>query len=355
MHTLTTTDITQGLALPYAAQALMGTGGAVFVLLMVFMACTSGFSADIVSVAAVFTYDVYGAYINPTSSGGKLLRMSHLAVVIWSLCMAIIATGITYTTIGVNYLVTCMGIFTSCAVWPFYCTTLWKRQNKMAVTVAPILGSITAISCWLGSTYAIYGTVTVATTSGILPLVIGNSVSLVSGALYSIICTFAFGPDDFDWSRAMTGIQVVDDSDIKGLTSEQLAQEKAGEVLTPEQDRALRTGKVKAIIIACVLCAIFVIIWPMPMYGTNYVFSKGFFRFWVALMFLWAFGAALTITILPLVEGRKTIKLFFSTMILGKQPKGDVVEGTTVEESPSPDAESDREADKAVEEKDVAL
>ena len=53
MHTITATDISQGLALPYAAQALMGTGGAVFVLIMVFMACTSGFSADIVCLPSL--------------------------------------------------------------------------------------------------------------------------------------------------------------------------------------------------------------------------------------------------------------------------------------------------------------
>ncbi|KAJ9621346.1 hypothetical protein H2203_007398 [Taxawa tesnikishii (nom. ined.)] len=238
MHTLTASDIAQGLALPYAAQALMGTGGAVFILIMVFMACTSGFSADIVSIAAVFTYDVYGAYINPTASGGKLLRMSHLAVVIWSVCMAIIATGITRTTIGVNYLVTCMGVFTSCAVWPFYCTILWSRQNKVALVCAPILGSITAIACWLGSTHALYGTVSVATTSNILPLVIGNAVSLVSGALYSIVLTFVFGPDTFDWDLLKTGIRVVDDSDIAGLTAEQIAQQLAGETLTPDAERS---------------------------------------------------------------------------------------------------------------------
>lgn len=255
--------------------------------------------------------------------------MSHLAVVIWSVCMAIIATGLTFTTIGVNYLVTCMGVFTSCAVWPFYCTVLWKRQNKIAVIVAPILGSITAFSCWLGSTHALYGSVTVATTSNILPLVIGNAVSLVSGALYSIICTFVFGADDFDWERLKTDMIVVDDSDIKGVSAEQLAQQSAGEHLTPEQDKALRSGKIKAIVIACTLCAIFVIIWPMPMYGTNYIFSKPFFTFWVAITFLWAWGAALVITVTPLVEGRKTIALFFSTMILGKKPPGKdvVVEG----------------------------
>jgi hypothetical protein len=49
----------------------------------------------------------------------------------------------------------------------------------------------------------------------------------------------------------------------------------------------------------------------MPMYGSDYIFSKPFFRFWVALTFLWAFGAALTITLMPLIEGRKTITMFW--------------------------------------------
>lgn len=49
---------------------------------------------------------------------------------------------------------------------------------------------------------------------------------------------------------------------------------------------------------------------PMPMYGSSYVFSKNFFRFWVALTFLWAFGATLVITILPLWEGRHSIAKF---------------------------------------------
>lgn len=258
--------------------------------------------------------------------------MSHLAVVIWSVCMAIIATGITRTTIGVNYLVTCMGVFTSCAVWPFYCTILWSRQNKVALVCAPILGSITAIACWLGSTHALYGTVSVATTSNILPLVIGNAVSLVSGALYSIVLTFVFGPDTFDWDLLKTGIRVVDDSDIAGLTAEQIAQQLAGETLTPDAERSLRRGKFKAILTACVLCAIFVVIFPMPMYGTNYVFSKPFFRFWVALTFVWAFAATLVITVMPLWEGRRTIALFFSTMIRGREPPRSV-EGVVVRKS----------------------
>jgi len=93
-RSMTAEEVAKGLPLPYAAQALMGKGGAGFILLMTFMACTSGFSADIVAVASVWTYDVYGTYINPKATGGKLVKMSHIGVVIWSICMAIIATGI---------------------------------------------------------------------------------------------------------------------------------------------------------------------------------------------------------------------------------------------------------------------
>ena len=189
------------------------------------------------------------------------MRMSQFAVVIWSVCMAIIATGISQTSIGVNYLVTCMGVFTCCAVFPIYSTVLWKRQNRIAVVVAPVLGSVTAIASWLGSAYALEGAVTVDTTSQILPLVIGNATSLLSGAIYSIICTFLFGKDTFDWQGLAAGIIVVDDSDIPGLTAEQLAEQTAKEHLTPEVARALKRGKMKAILIAMTLCFIFVIIW----------------------------------------------------------------------------------------------
>ncbi|MCJ1432657.1 hypothetical protein MMC27_002014 [Xylographa pallens] len=79
---MTAVEVSQGLPFLYAAQALMGKGGSFFVLLMTFMACTSGFSADIVAVASVFRYDVYGAYINPNATGGRLLKMSHIAVVV---------------------------------------------------------------------------------------------------------------------------------------------------------------------------------------------------------------------------------------------------------------------------------
>ena len=119
--------------------------------------------------------------------------------------------------------------------------------------VAPILGSITAIICWLTSTKALEGTISIATTSQILPLVIGNATSLICGILYSVLCTFIFGADDFDWERFKTEIKVVDDRDVKGLTAEQLAQQQKRAHLAPEEKKALKRGK-KLGILYSVVC-----------------------------------------------------------------------------------------------------
>ena len=191
-----------------------------------------------------------------------------------------------------------------------YSTILWKRQNKVAIVVAPILGSITAIASWLGSANALEGSVTIDTTSEVLPLVIGNTVSLISGVVYSIICTYVFGPANFDWELFKKEIKISDDSDVKGLTEEQLAQQLKTEHLSLEDENSLRKGKKLGILTAGILCAIFVVLWPLPMYGTRYVFSRDFFRGWVTITFLFGWIASLVIVLWPLWQGRKTLMLF---------------------------------------------
>jgi hypothetical protein len=207
--------------------------------------------------------------------------MSHIAVAVWCVAMAAIAAGISRTAIGVNYIVTCFGIFTACAVFPFYSTLLWPRQNKIAVVFAPILGSIVSISSWLGSAKALYGEVTIASTNGVIPLVIGNVVSLLSGVFFSVALTFLFGKDNFDWSQLQTRIHVARDEDVKGITEEQLRQQEAAEHLTPEAITGLKRARKQAILATVILFFSMMVLWPMPMVGTSYIFSKNFFRGWV--------------------------------------------------------------------------
>lgn len=52
-------DVTAGLVLPDAAIALLGSGGAAAVLLLIFMAVTSAMSAELIAVSSIWTYDIY--------------------------------------------------------------------------------------------------------------------------------------------------------------------------------------------------------------------------------------------------------------------------------------------------------
>lgn len=58
------------------------------------------------------------------------------------------------------------------------------------------------------------------------------------------------------------------------------------------------------------LCLLFVVLIPLPMYFTHYIFSRHFFRGWVAITFLIAWLATLVILIMPLFQGRHTLKMF---------------------------------------------
>jgi Na+/proline symporter len=59
LHRIPDADVSAGLVLPNAAVALLGKGGAVCTLLMVFMAVTSASSAELIAVSSIFTYDIY--------------------------------------------------------------------------------------------------------------------------------------------------------------------------------------------------------------------------------------------------------------------------------------------------------
>jgi Na+/proline symporter len=58
-------EVDDGLVVPNAAKTLLGTGGAVSVLILVFMAVTSASSAELIAISAIFTYDIYRTYIHP--------------------------------------------------------------------------------------------------------------------------------------------------------------------------------------------------------------------------------------------------------------------------------------------------
>lgn len=161
---MSSADVTAGLVLPFAAVKLLGYSGAVAATLMMFMAVTSAFSAQLIAVSSIWTYDIYQAYIEPTAKGKKLVWVSHFSCIIYSIIMAGFATGLFYAGIGMGYLYLLMGVIISSAVFPGAMTLLWKGQNWIAAAASPPLGLAVSLIAWLVTAKTQYGTLTVTTT-----------------------------------------------------------------------------------------------------------------------------------------------------------------------------------------------
>jgi Na+/proline symporter len=93
-----------GMAMPYAALAVWGKGGALAVLLMIFMAVTSAFSSETMACTAWVTHDIYQAYINKKASGKQLLVVSKIAIIVFALLVAVVAVGFNHAGFNVSTL-----------------------------------------------------------------------------------------------------------------------------------------------------------------------------------------------------------------------------------------------------------
>nr|AAA34582.1 Dur3 [Saccharomyces cerevisiae] len=353
---LTSFQANSGLVLPAAAIAIMGKGGAVASLLMIFMAVTSAMSAELIAVSSVFTYDIYREYIDPRASGKKLIYTSHVACIFFGLAMSGFSVGLYYGGISMGYIYEMMGIIISSAVLPVVLTLCSKDMNLVAAVVSPILGTGLAIMSWLVCTKSLYKELTVDTTFMDYPMLTGNLVALLSPAIFIPILTYVFKPQNFDWEK-MKDITRVDetaelvqaDPDIQlydaeandkeqeeetnslvsdsekndvRVNNEKLIEPNLGVVISnaifqeddtqlqnelDEEQRELARG-LKIAYFLCVFFALaFLVVWPMPMYGSKYIFSKKFFTGWVVVMIIWLFFSAFAVCIYPLWEGRHGI------------------------------------------------
>ncbi|KAK6463274.1 urea active transport protein [Scheffersomyces coipomensis] len=323
---LTAAQVSAGLVLPNAAVALLGTGGAVCSLLMVFMAVTSAMSAELIAVSTIFTYDIYRSYINPAATGKQLIWVSHMSVIAYAYIMAGFAIGLYYAGISMGYLYELMGVIIGGAVLSSAMTLLSKHQNVVAATWTPPIATALAIISWLVCTKVQFGSITVDNTFEDNAMLTGNVVALLSPLVIVPILTFAFKPQNFDW-EILKSIQRVDENDeilqathavgsketdveigvhpvksqISVIASE-IAETKYNQL--EEEERLLNKSFKIAAIICVTLTVCLLVLWPMPMYGTSYIFSKRFFTGWVVVLLIWIFFSVGMVIIYPLYEGR---------------------------------------------------
>ncbi|XDG07372.1 hypothetical protein ABKA04_006987 [Annulohypoxylon sp. FPYF3050] len=303
-------DVSAGLVLPYAAVALLGKGGAVATLLIIFMAVTSATSSELIAVSSIFTYDLYRTYFKPDASGRRLIYMSHVIVVLYALFISSFSVGLYYAGISMGYLYLMMGCIISSAVIPATLTLVWKGQNKWAAALSPIFGLAFALAAWLVTARKECGSLDVACTGSNNPMLAGNVVALLSPLALIPIFTLVFGMDNYDW-KSMMAIRRGDDHDLATTAGVDLEEtvgghEETANEFADEQAKLMRASKISKWTTVGLTLA-FLVLWPFPMYGSSYVFSKPFFTGWVTVGIIWIFCSLGAVGLFPVYEGRITL------------------------------------------------
>jgi urea-proton symporter len=237
--------------------------------------------------------------------------------------MAGFSTALFYIGIHMTYLYLLMGILVSSAVIPATLTLMWKRQNAVAATATPILGLFCSLITWLMIAKKESGSISVASTGANNPMLAGNVVALLSPLVFVPILTYGFGEDNYDY-ESMRSIRKVDESDIAAGANMDLELVPGAVDLHEneehqEQSKLLHASKIAKGVTAG-LTLVLLLIWPIPLYSSGYVFSKRFFTGWVVAGIIWLFFSFCCVGLFPLWQGReslisifKAIKLDFSS------------------------------------------
>lgn len=348
---MTSTEVSNGLVLPYFAMTIAGKGGAVGILLITFMAVTSTLSAQVIAVSSIISFDIYRTYFKKDASDRDVIRWSHIGVIFFAIFASAFSTMLHYVGVDLGWTLYMLGVLTCPGIFPTAFTILWKRQSKAAAIISPLLGMATGIASWLGSAYALYGSVTIATTGQTVPCVWGTVVSAFSPLVYSPIITL-FRPEHFDWAdfRKESLAFEVQDTSPNNLRRNSSVSRADVEIEAQSSDNQVllkRWGRIAAIWALATFLGHWVL-WPLPMYASKYIFGKGFYAAWLVISIIWLWGTLFVVGFYPTIDGRLEIWAVWQAVREGrhrKQSKDTESEGST----------SGEQAPENVEEKNVKI
>ena len=304
---LTAQQAQMGLVVPAAATALMGEVGAIMVLTMLFMAVTSAGSAELIAVSSLVTYDLYRTYKNPTATGKQLVKVSRATIVGFGLGMGGLAVILLGMGLSLGFVYLAMGILIGSAVVPIALTILWKRTNRVAATAGAVIGLLISTSTWVAVAASLPeygGVVDLASLGHNYSMLFANIAGIISGGVIAIIGSLAV-KSTFNWSDLKDKITLVEMSaaDSAKITEDEETLKKAFKF-------SIRGGGLMTIIL--------IIVWPMPLIASGYVFELGSYGIWVAISVVWVSVASFFIIFLPIIEARHGI----AKVLSGKKTEG---------------------------------
>lgn len=241
-----------------------------------------------------------------------------------------------------------MGLLIGGAVFPVAFTIVWRKQTKIAAISGCLVGLAAGLTAWLVTAKCYYGEITIETTGMSYPTLAGNVAAIMTGLIVTVTITM-IKPDDFDWevTRSINALvtdgtaqdgaatptsystpefsdtkekqPVQDDSVPESTAPVELPPHLAPPTQEEDDPRTLRRAFKLACISAFVLTFILDFLIPMPMFFSEYIFSKGFFTGWVVVSFIWVFVSSGISCLLPIWETRES----FAKLIIKMMGRGE--------------------------------
>ena len=304
---LTPLEISSGLVAPLAAAHILGDVGAILMLTVLFTTVTAAGSAQLISVSSLVTYDVFRTYIKPSSTGRQLMKISRYSILGFGLGMGALASILFMSGISLQYVYLAMGVLIGSAVAPISLAILWKNTNRYVATSAAIIGLVCGVTTWLGYSFMTSGEITLASTSDMFALLAGNLASILTSLAITVIGSL-FRPENFNFSKLKHEIIVVDEKIRKRLEKE-------------TNEKSLRNASRFSKQYGLSLTLILVVVWPIPLFFSNYVFTETVYTVWIWVAILWAAAAASMIWILPIIQSRDGISHVVKNIVNSSKPR----------------------------------
>jgi hypothetical protein len=289
---------------------MMGKGGGIFMIIMLFMAITSTGSAECIAVSSLVAYDIYREYWNPKATGADILRVSKIVIFAYGIIQGALAALLQNMGISIGWMYNFMGIIIGSAVWPVAMLVLDNRVSATGAMAGAIGGNIGSVIAWIvvaatenegavcgGRDSKCGDNDKYSDTLGTLkPQLAGCLTALLASALICSVVS-ACKPQNFDWKEFSTKITLIDDDGGSATSSAIPDWEMSEEFLNSAKAWIIKYGGGLSLVL--------IVVWPLATLPFG-VFPKAIWNLWVALAFMWGWAAALMIIGLPIYENRKT-------------------------------------------------
>ncbi|MGI0093223.1 MAG: sodium:solute symporter family transporter, partial [Nitrosotalea sp.] len=292
--TFSADQISMGLVAPSVASGLLGDIGAILLLTIIFTAVTTAGSAELTAVSSLFTYDVYRTYLNPAASGRQLVKISRMVVLFFGCGMGLLGISIIQFGFSLQFIYLTMGIIIGSAVVPIALTLTWKKTNKIAASSGALVGLFLGIGAWLYSAYVLFGQVSLSSTSQSIPLLLGNVISISSGGLIVFLGSLIH-PSNFNFNIMKQKIIVID--------------ERIRSIIERDNDENFLKNAAKFTYrYSVVLSIILIVVIPVPLYVSEYVFSEMSYQIWIIVGIVWVSVSTIVIVGMPIFEAKHFVK-----------------------------------------------